>query len=463
VTESLLKQVEQSWAKLQFEFGPDLLGVPLIAVALSGGRDSIALAYALKQIASEMNKAPKFRLIAFILDHHLQAQSAQWRLFCERWCTEHQIEFFSLQLDVQVQGEGVEAAARSARYRAFKQLSATHKAQVLALGHHQDDQAETVLLQLARGTGLGGASAMPEMQAREGLLWWRPLLHTSRREIDDYVSTQQLKYIDDPSNANTDFRRNAIRLQVLPALEQAFAQTKKSLAQFALHAAQAQNELQAIAQEDYVQCLDRQQPEAFWAEFSHCADSHRQLVLSLLELKKLSPPRQQRVLRYWLQMLGFAPIDAAQMDELRSQCIDSDSQSNPVVQFQGRMISPYRERLYSYRPVVERTEQCIAFHAVPNTDSNALGFARNVIDQKQWSLATRAGSETFKLALNRPTRTLKQHFQHLGIPPWLRSRAVILKVNGEIAWVQGIGFDGRMAVSEGERAYPLVFSRELKP
>jgi tRNA(Ile)-lysidine synthase len=454
VTNSLLKQVQQSWAKLQCELGPDLLSAPIptVAVALSGGRDSIALAYALKQLQTQAS----FRLIAFILDHQLQAQSAQWRVFCEQWCTSQNIEFISQTLQVQMQGDGVEAAARSARYKAFKQMAVTHKAHVLALGHHQDDQAETVLLQLARGTGLGGASAMPEMQLREGLLWWRPLLQTSRNEINGYVSAQNLDFIEDPSNTNTDFRRNAIRLQVLPALEQAFPQTKKSLAQFAAHAAQAQNELQAIAEQDYAQCLDASEPEAFWADFAHCTDSQRGPVLQLQELKKLSSPRQQRVLRCWMQKLGFAPIELAQMQELVSQCLDGVPQANPVVQFQGRMISRYRGRLYSYGLSVERKELNITFEAVSLVDESAFGIAPSVVDQKQWQLANRDGGETLKLALNRPSRTLKQHFQALGIPPWLRERVVILKVGGEVVWVQGIGFDARWASSEGERLVPFI-------
>ncbi len=454
MTNSLLKQVQQSWAKLQCELGPDLLSapIPIVAVALSGGRDSIALAYALKQLQTQAS----FGLIAFILDHQLQTQSAQWRVFCEQWCTLHSIEFVSQPLQVQMQGDGVEAAARSARYKAFKQMAIKHKVHVLALGHHQDDQAETVLLQLARGTGLGGASAMPEMQLREGLLWWRPLLQTSRIEINEYVTAQNLEFIEDPSNANTDFRRNAIRLQVLPALEQAFPQTKKSLAQFAAHAAQAQNELQAIAEQDYAQCLDTSEPEAFWADFAHCTDSQRGPVLQLHELKKLSSPRQQRVLRCWMQKLGFAPIESAQMQELVSQCLDSVPEANPVVQFQGRMISRYRERLYSYGPSLGLKELQITFEAVSLADESAFGIAPSVVYQKNWQLANREGSETIKLALDRPSRTLKQHFQALGIPPWLRERVVILKVSGKVVWVQGIGFDVRLAACVGERLVPVV-------
>jgi tRNA(Ile)-lysidine synthase len=457
VTSALLKQVQQSWAKLQCELGPDLLDPPTIAVALSGGRDSIALAYALKEI----EKQSSFRLIAFVLDHHLQAQSAQWRSFCERWCASHNIEYVSQQLNVKTQGDGIEAAARTARYVAFKQMATTHNARVLALGHHQDDQAETVLLQLARGTGLGGASAMPEMQLREQLFWWRPLLHASRNDINHYVDAQQLVFIEDPSNANTDFRRNAIRLQVLPALEKAFPQAKKSLAQFAAHAAQAQSELQAIAEHDYGQCLDTSEPEAFWADFASCADSSRGPVLKLLALKQLSLPRQQRVLRYWLQKLGFAPLETTQLQSLISQCFASDSQANPVLQFQGRRISRYRERLYSYRPSLLRTDQHISFKVAQLTHVNELGLSREVVDQKQWHLANREGCETLKLALNRSTRTLKQHFQSLGIPPWLRERVVILKINDQVVWVQGIGFDVRFSVKEGERQVPFVVTTKV--
>jgi tRNA(Ile)-lysidine synthase len=452
VTSALQKQVQQSWAKLQCELGPDLLSAPVVAVALSGGRDSIALLHALKQLQTRAS----FHLIAFILDHQLQAQSTQWRAFCERWCMSRGIEFISQALTVRTQGDGIEAAARSARYLALRQMAKTHNARVLAFGHHQDDQAETVLLQLARGTGLGGASAMPEMQLREGLLWWRPLLQSSRSEINHYVASQQLDFIEDPSNANTDFRRNAIRLQVLPALEQAFPQTKKSLAQFAAHAAQAQSELQAIAEQDYLQCLDASEPEAFWADFAHCPDSLRGPVLRLPELKKLSAARRQRVLRFWMQRLGFVPIETSQMQELVSQCLNDNPEANPVVQFQGRMISRYRERLYSYRPSLVRNEQHIVFELLGPADAGAFGIARNIVDQQLWQIASREGSETLKLALNRPSRTLKQHFQALGIPPWLRDRAVILKVTGEVGWVQGIGFDAQLASNGGERFKPRI-------
>ncbi len=456
VTSALTLHVQQSWAKLLYELGPDLLSKQslTVAIALSGGRDSIALAFALKQLRATLIESNKntLRLMAFVLDHHLQQQSAQWRTFCEQWCDEQGIEFYSQQLQVKTQGQGIEAAARSARYTAFKSLAQQHQAHVLALGHHQDDQAETVLLQLARGTGLGGASAMPEVQLRENLIWWRPLLHVSRNEINGYVQAQELRFIEDPSNNNVDFRRNAIRLHVLPALEKAFSQTKKSLAQFALHAAQAQSELTAIAQLDYAQCLDVSPPELFWADFAQCADCTRGPVLLVAELRKLSTPRQQRVLRRWMQLLKFAPIELAQMLELIEQCVNGTSQASPVVKFQGQMISRYRERLYAYQSVGASANQRIEWVAIESD-----GFSESHQSRESLVIAIRSGQETLKLAHNRPSRSLKQHFQTLGIPPWLRERAVLLKRDDQLVWAQGIGFDARFSVAQGAKFKPVIF------
>lgn len=267
-----------------------------LAVGLSGGADSTAL---LAACAARWPGA----VTAFHVHHGLQAAGDAFERHCETVCARLQVSLQVQRVDARhAPGESPEAVARRVRYEAFGALARMDRAggaiKNIALGHHADDQAETLLLALSRGAGLPGLAAMPAQMTRAGLRFHRPLLAVPAADLRAWLRTQALPWIEDPSNAEARYTRNRIRLQLLPALEQVFPQFRRTFARSAAHAAQAQELLVELAAQD----LDAVG-----------------LPPRIAALQLLSRGRRANVLRHWLvQAHGRAP-SAAQLAQLLDQ------------------------------------------------------------------------------------------------------------------------------------------------
>lgn len=218
-----------------------------IAIAFSGGVDSSVLLDAAVRVAGAS------RCLALHVHHGLSAHADAWLAHCEAFARERGVEFAAERVEVSRDaGVSVEAAARDARYRALDDMCASRDVATLWLAQHADDQAETVLLQLLRGAGLAGLAAMaPEyLPAGGSATRVRPLLHLLRAQLEQYASERALQWIDDESNADTRYARNALRHEVTPALAVHFPGFRDALARTAAHAASAQRLLDALARID---------------------------------------------------------------------------------------------------------------------------------------------------------------------------------------------------------------------
>src|SRR3954466_3926048 len=195
-------------------------GKKRIAVALSGGIDSVVLLHLLKDHPG---------VTAVHVHHGLSPNADAWAAFCRRLCKRWGVPLSVSQVSVKKKGKGLEAAAREARYAAFRKL----KANVIALAHHLDDQAETVLMNLLRGAGLRGAAGMRPLARFEGKLLARPLLEIPRKDLESYARLHELEWIEDETNSDESLTRNFLRRRVGPLLETRFPQWKRSLARAA--------------------------------------------------------------------------------------------------------------------------------------------------------------------------------------------------------------------------------------
>lgn len=266
---------------------PDLT-TGTLAVAYSGGADSTALLLAAQA-------AFPGRVQALHIDHGLQAAAADFASHARTFCAERGLALTVERVQAaHAPGESPEEAARHARYLALATLARRLGCGAVLLGQHAQDQAETLLLALSRGAGLAGLAGMPERFTRHGMVFGRPLL-----AMDAAVLRAELQapYVDDPTNTDTRYTRNRIRLQVLPALQQAFPQFADTLARSARHAAQAQALLDELAQ----------------ADLSVCGQPPR-----LAPLQALSRARQANLLRHWLRLEGSRAPSEAQLNE----CLD---------------------------------------------------------------------------------------------------------------------------------------------
>lgn len=266
-------------------------GLPL-AVALSGGADSTALLLACAR------RWPG-RVLAFHVHHGLQAAADCFEVHCRTVCAELKVPLSVRRVDARhASGESPEDAARRARYASLAVLAREAGVHDVALGHHADDQTETILLALSRGAGLAGLSGMPARVRRDGLSYHRPFLQLAGGEVRAWLSSQGLTWIDDPSNGDARYTRNRIRGVLLPALEQVFPQFRSTFARSASHAAQAQSLLVELAEQDLAGVGVPPRIEA---------------------LQALSRARQANVLRHWLLRTHGCTPSAAQLEELLGQ------------------------------------------------------------------------------------------------------------------------------------------------
>jgi tRNA(Ile)-lysidine synthase len=267
-----------------------------LAVAFSGGADSTALLLACAE------KWPG-QVHAIHIHHGLQAAADDFERHCQAFCAQLDVPLIVKRVDGRhASGQSPEDAARRARYKAFEALALVEYAsaaiKTIAIAQHADDQVETILLALSRGSGLPGLSGMPARWERQGLAYHRPLLAVSASDIRAWLASRGVAFIEDPTNVDEQFTRNRIRARLLPALDATFPQFRDTFARSAAHAAQAQAVLLDVAEQDLA-------------------------LLGVPPLIKriqgLSRPRQANVLRHWLNTSHQAVPSTAQLAELLNQ------------------------------------------------------------------------------------------------------------------------------------------------
>ncbi len=264
------------------------------AVALSGGADSTALL-----LACALRWPQQVRAVH--VHHGLQAAADGFVSHCEKLCAQLQVPLAVERINAKhAPGESPEEAARRGRYLAIARALHTHwggTVRDLALAQHADDQVETMLLALSRGAGLPGLSAMPEKMDRHGLVLHRPWLNATGADIRQWLRDSGVAWVEDPSNQELQFTRNRIRQRLLPALQESFPSFRQTFARSARHAAQAQQLLTALAQQDLQTAGDPPRIKA---------------------VQSLDEARQVNLLRYWLTSREVQ-ASSAQIDALLVQ------------------------------------------------------------------------------------------------------------------------------------------------
>lgn len=307
-----------------------------LGVGFSGGADSTAL------LLASSAKWPG-QVVALHVHHGLQSAADGFEVHCRKLCANLNIPLRVAHVDARsLSGQSPEDAARRSRYAAFKQL-ATDGPELgsVALAQHADDQVETLLLALSRGSGLPGISAMPATLQHDGLIFYRPLLQVSGLALRDYLRERQQVWVEDPTNTDVQFTRNRIRALVLPALEACFASFRDTFARSAAHAAEAQSLLQELAAADLATLT------------SASDDSASDAYISIQALQQLSRLRQTNVLRHWLVVCHGTQASAAQMHELLDQVSACTTRGHRLhikvgagfIERQGSQLRWYNEQL----------------------------------------------------------------------------------------------------------------------
>ena len=394
-----------------------------IYIGYSGGVDSHVLLHLCASITTLKDK-----IAAVYVHHGLQTEAEDWARHCEKTAQSLGVDFIVLRVNaVASQGESPEEAARNARYTALKSLIGIND--VLLVAQHRDDQLETVLLQLFRGSGLRGLSAMPELMAFGQGVMLRPLLNVSKFAIDDYAQAHALNWVDDPSNLSNDYDRNFLRNEVLPLLKQRWPACDKTVARSARHCADAQLVISALAEELFCQVFN-------------VVDK----TLCISQLKSFEIAQQQLVIRHWFQALNLRMPAQAFVERLQSEVLSAREDGDPVLSGQGYRVRRYRDKLYCLKQVAPKIVRDSIWPAeqtsIKVSDQQTLSCVQSSVGicREQWQNATiivkaRSGGEKIRLPGRKGHHALKKLFQEAGIPPWERETIPLVYLDGKLAAV----------------------------
>ncbi|MEP1383450.1 MAG: tRNA lysidine(34) synthetase TilS [Paraglaciecola sp.] len=428
-----------------------------IVVAYSGGVDSHVLLHALSELKQSQEYV--FNLHAIHIHHGLSQNADIWQTHCQLVCSDLNVAFQTANVAVEAQArQSLEAQARDARYQKLVELAPADS--YILLGQHQDDQLETFLLQLKRGAGPKGLSAMNQQWSvatakgteSKTVNFYRPLLEVSQQSILEYAQQQKLKWVEDESNQNAQFDRNFLRLDVLPILQSRWPELASSVSRSAQLCAQQQEMLDEICAEKLVHIQTDK----------NCLD--------LNELLKLNEKWLHQVVRYWLSQQGVSSPSLAVLQQLLPQVLLATEDATPILQWQSWQFRRFNQQLY----VIPEPVDLPAFETVWQGESTmnlpgglgALCFSQsnNQLDSSQayltinpnlGPLTVRLGgySSKFKPKGSQYSKPIKQWFKLWKVPPWIRDNTLIIIQNQDV-----IGL-----VSEGKCYQAAVKLNHIRP
>ncbi len=399
-------------------------------VAYSGGCDSHVLLHALVAIQDQL---PATVISALHVNHGLAEEADHWAAHCEQIAVGLGVAFQAVSVDgMGDAGESPEAAARQARYHVFKQLMTDGDG--LLLAHHEDDQAETLLLQLFRGAGVRGLAAMPRYVAFSKGWMGRPLLGVSRQHLRDYANEAGLNWIEDPGNQSPDFDRNFLRHNIIPDLLPRWPALAHTLARAAQHQSAASRLLDELAAEDM---------EVLAGSRSGC--------LSIHALSLLSRERQDNVLRYWIHRQGILLPSCVQLQRIHAEVLSAREDAQPQVGWADSMIRRYQDDLYLLPAEAGRDSlACDPLDWDLKDDleladgrrlklerQKGVGLKASLEGRSDISVRFRQGGEVCRPLGRKQGHRLKTLWQEWGVPPWERNRIPLIYAGEEIIQVLG--------------------------
>jgi len=462
--------------------------VSRFAVGLSGGPDSVALACCAAQHA----RTHHLSLLFFHVDHGLHPQAAAWTRTAEQVGRLLDVPVHVARVHVDLAGgEGIEAAARHARYRALAALSRQHAASPVLLAHHQDDQVETLLHRLLRGSGVEGMGGMQASVEHDGTRFLRPWLGLPRATLigsaQAWAAHHGIALADDPSNLDTKYARGALRRDVLPAMAAHWPGYRATLSRFAQHAQTAAAVLQEVAASDLAQIAEKHD------ELGNC--------LRMSGLLALSEARQALVLRAWLASLGLPMPGEARLQTLRAQLRASGVDRQMAWSHQGCTVRRYRDWVVvqglasaglesvledgsesdlasgldkTAKPASQplpcarvkdlpvpsgvksidlpwQGEEALgvdAFGGVLHFHTVDAGIDPAWLRSAALALCLRSGGERLQVRVNGPRRSLKNLYQEAGVPGWARNALPLLYRDGQLIYAAGLGIAAGLPLAQ---------------
>ncbi|MFN3715532.1 MAG: tRNA lysidine(34) synthetase TilS [Thiobacillus sp.] len=399
-----------------------------VALGYSGGLDSSVLLHVL----AGLQTSRAFTLSAVHVHHGLSPLADGWAAWCAESCAALGVPLVTARVQLRPRDPaGTEAAARQARHRIFAGLDVD----CLVTAHHRDDQAETFLLQALRGAGPKGLAAMPAYLHPRG---WkaaqlRPLLAFPRARLQQAARAWGLHWVEDESNLSTRYRRNALRLSVMPRLRECFPGCDATLARVASHQAETAALLDDLAQIDAA---------------GGCSQTPAGLRLDCDALATLTPARARNLLRYFIAQHGVTLPNARRLDEARQQLVAARHDARVRVELGEAALWGWRKGAYVVAagrlpaPAIWRGESELDLPGLGRLGFRAAlgqGLRQASLAAGRVELGCRRGGEQLRLRPGGPTHSLKVLLQANDVPPWTRARLAILRCDGVTVWAEGLG------------------------
>lgn len=379
----------------------------------SGGLDSQVLLHLAAQ------SLPLDRLLVVHVNHHLQQPADSWAAFSASQAKT--LGLTHTTLDVYPES-GSENAARRARYKAFESIMMDEDC--LLLGHHGDDQVETLLFRLLRGTGLKGLSGIPKNRDLKKGKLYRPLLGMLREELEAHAALHGLQWIDDPSNQSDRYDRNFLRLNVLPLLEERWSGVRQ----------------RGLATVEQLGASQRLLDEYLDGDLASLIGSLGEL--NFTQMAGFSVERQQHLLRRWVELGNGLLLNQSQLLEIQKTLIAAKADAQPQLRLGELVIRRYQQALYL---TANETGQPLSLGVLSPGEHN-LGDGYLVVGAAEDGLHTldgisverRKGGERCRPVGRGGSCTVKKLLQEAGIPPWLKVDWPLLKSGDEVVAVPGI-------------------------
>ena len=398
-------------------------------IGFSGGLDSTVLLHALSQL-----KLP-VTLKALHINHQISPNADAWQQHCKAVCCALDTAFYAEKVHVKNTGKGIEDAAREARYQVFQRYVGQND--YLLTAHHANDQAETLLLRLIRGTGPRGLAAIAsERELVNGGKLIRPLLSFARADLEAYACAQQLTWVEDESNKDDHYDRNFLRNQILPLLQHRWPAFMRKWQQTADLCAQQEKLLAEFAQQD----LEKVNPRSERVGQS----------IDLVWLKTLSPARRQNLLRVWLRNLGCELPESAHWQQLEDQLFHARIDASVKVAWGKHALQPYQDRLY----LLPAELPSLKLQFIETNSDNAVCLRAGLPDIH---LRPREGGERCKPAGRAHSQTLKKLLQEYQLEPWLRDQLPLVYSRDVLVAVGDLWVCEGYIANSGEAGFKLVW------
>ena len=416
-----------------------------ILMGFSGGLDSSVLIHLLSQMRAKLN----FKLKAIHVHHGLSSSADDWLNFCKEKCKLLDIEFHSEKVKINEKTSlGIEGEARKLRYKAIKE---TQK-DIVALGHHQNDQAETLMLQLLRGAGLKGLAAMPEFDSKRK--FWRPLLYIKKDTLEKYAKDKKIEYIKDESNQDINFDRNFIRKKVLPLIESRYPSSIETMSRSAINISEGHHLNELVALDDSKSVM---------------SDDGKYLFIT--DLKSLPKIRAINLIRWWLSFNNLLMPSRRNIDELYKQIllIKRDTSLNLKIS-DDASIRAYNNKLFIVSLDINPSKFDLKWSGqeelyLPNKTKLQFikikegGLSLSKLGVKTLRVRSRAGGEKLKPFSDQPSRSLKYLFQTADIPIWERGQIPLIFAKNQLVAVPNLAIQHKYKSIKGEEGYQINWLR----